>query len=284
MSYTWGQLKGFAAGNIHCIEVGQENILVMTHAHLAGIKDMINGLFSTYLYCLVNTCKYPLYNLKAEVDLLVTTARQSMDRDPEGVYTILKMWPSLAIGGILRDTEYRNEFLETLKTGAGKLARDPLFALFTRPLRDKVEDPLLRLEMSGLCKIFGHPIVYVPESAKAWAAKGTHVKPGLEEMGDKLSNMFKLEFCRNYHRDMKTWPRLSFSEEASDRVKEMYARQEWEETSTFPLTVEDFEGVSFEKTFEFDMFVDATELLSDKSIIQDLSVIDSLCNNTFHHY
>lgn len=268
--YTWGQMECFAAGNLHLISIDKDNVIVITHAHLAGIKDIINGVFDTYVYCLVNSCKYPLYSLKNELDTLVSTVKCSMERDPEGIYSILKMWPSLAIGVVLRDTEEREDFLETLRRGAHNLVDDPLFTLLTRPLRETVEDPLLRLEMSGLCKLFGHPIVY--ESARVWAKKGTRVKPGLEEMGKRLANMFKLEFCRNYHRDMKTWPHLSFADEASDRVRGLYARQEWEENSTFPLTPEDFEGISFENTFEFEMFVDATELLSDKSIIQVLDI------------
>lgn len=56
--------------------------------------------------------------------------------------------------------------------------------------------------MSGLCKLFGHPIVYVRDSAIAWSEKGMILKEGLEHMGIELSNMFKLEFCRNYYRDM----------------------------------------------------------------------------------
>lgn len=80
--------------------------------------------------------------------------------------------------------------------------------------------------------------------------------------------MFKLEFCRNYYKDIGCWPKASFSSNCSERVKSLYNRQEWEETNTHPLTTEDFRGFEFQKTFEYDMFVDATELLSDKSIIE----------------
>lgn len=34
------------------------------------------------------------------------------------------------------------------------------------------EHTMFRLEMSGLCKIYGHSILYVRESAREWAKKG----------------------------------------------------------------------------------------------------------------
>lgn len=76
--------------------------------------------------------------------------------------------------------------------------------------------------MSGLCKIYGHPIVYVRESAREWAKKGMLLKTGLEDMGRTLSNMFKLEFSRNYFRDMGHWPRMRTTIETPSKIKESH--------------------------------------------------------------
>lgn len=107
--------------------------------------------------------------------------------------------------------------------------------------------------------MYGHPIVYVRESAADWATKGMMLKTGLEKMGKHLANMFKLEFCRNYYRDIGQWPKIRMA----------YNSGRWEENPVAPWSPDDFETVDFLKTFEYDMFVDATGLLSDKSVIQD---------------
>lgn len=125
--------------------------------------------------------------------------------------------------------------------------------------------------MSGLCKIYGHPIVYVKESAKEWAKKGMLLKPDLEVMGRTLANMFKLEFSRNYYRDMGHWPKLRTSVDTPSKIKESHNAGRWDENPVAPWSPDDFDSVTFEKTFEYDMFGDATDLLSDKSIIQDKS-------------
>lgn len=266
--YTWGRYKCYTSGNLHLINLGNGSAYLVTHAHMAGIKDMLSSLFNTYLYSQVAESKYPNYDLYQEVKKIDDLVKESSSMDPEGIYNLLKSWSSITISCIIRDTEGDKSFNDTLKEGLRQYSGLPLYQHLMRPIEDK-EGVHLRLELSGLCKVFGHPIVYVRESARDWATKGSELKLGLEHMGKRLSNMFKVEFCRNYYREMGHWPNLRMGPETPSYIRESKNSNRWEENHLSPWTPEDFDDVFFDKTFEYDMFIDATDLLSDKSIIQD---------------
>lgn len=116
--------------------------------------------------------------------------------DPEGLYDLMKAWFSLTIASVLLDMEGNPSFTNTLIEGMASQRDTPLLRHLTRMVESD-EHAMFRLEISGLCKLYGHPIVYVRESAKEWATKGMLLKTGLEDMGRTLANMFKLEFSHS---------------------------------------------------------------------------------------
>lgn len=87
-----------------------------------------------------------------------------------------------------------------------------------------------------------------------------------------MANMYKLEFSRNYYKDMGQWLRMKTTVETPAKTKASYDLRRWDENPFATWGPEDFETVTFEKTFEYDMFVDATDLLSDKSVTQDKEI------------
>lgn len=76
-----------------------------------------------------------------------------------------------------------------------------------------------------------------------------------------------LILCRRFYEERHRWPPLTFNGGEAAHVRNAYKREVWSETRAAPWTSNDFVGVSFQKTFEFDMYVDPSDLLSDKSII-----------------
>lgn len=269
LKYTWGKFSSYTSGNLHCISTGDGNkAFLVTHAHMAGVKDMVSGLFNTYVYSQVAENKYQSYSIYQELITLDRLVRDHSKRDPEGFYDVMKAWSSLTIASILRDTENNPSFMTTLLEGLSQQSTTPLLQHLIRKIESD-EHALFRLEVSGLCKVYGHPIVYVRESASEWAKKGMFLKPGLEKMGRTLANMFKLEFSRNYFREMGQWPSMRTTIETPAKIKESHNSGRWDENPVSPWSPDDFDSITFEKTFEYDMFVDATDLLSDKSIIQD---------------
>lgn len=166
---------------------------------------------------------------------------------------------------ILRETEDYNTFLNaTMQDVMYPDSKEIQWLI--RPIGSDVEVHL-RLKLSGLWKIFGHPIIGMEESITTWINKGTRLKLDKEKMGKMCSNMFKLILCRRFFEERHKWPTLILGEATAHHVRENYKRDTWGESTQHPWRAKDFEGVKFTHTFEFDFYVDPSDLLSDKSII-----------------
>lgn len=51
IKYKWGKYSAYTSGNLHCIHTGEGGkSFLVTHSHMAGVKDLISGLFNTYTY------------------------------------------------------------------------------------------------------------------------------------------------------------------------------------------------------------------------------------------
>lgn len=180
--YTWGKYKAYNSGNHHCIRTGQgSKAFLETHAHLSGVKDMISGLFNTHSYSRLAENKYLSYSIYNELIILDNLVKDHSRSDPEGLYDLMKSWSSLTIASILRDMERNPSFMDTLLEGLNSQREAPLLQHMIRKVESD-EHAMFRLEMSGLCKIYGHSIVYVRESAREWAKKGMLLKTGLEDI------------------------------------------------------------------------------------------------------
>ncbi|KAJ2954234.1 hypothetical protein O0L34_g2479 [Tuta absoluta] len=177
------------------------------------------------------------------------------------------MWPSLVISAVLKDLENNTRFWDTMhEDDLGPLLTTPLYHLITRSIITKY-DAMCRLELSGLWKIFGHPIVDSVRSAATWMGKGLLLKQGLAEAADLIANGFKLEFCRQYYKTHGKWPNLDRSSITDPDVMQCYISRTWGETPTRKWTPLMFTGVKFLQTFNFYFQVDAIDVIADKSII-----------------
>lgn len=109
-----GGVKGKAYGNLHIIRIDDKSAFVTTHAHLAGVRDLISAWFDVLLYSHINKHKYPGTNLYMEVSECIHMAREYAKDHPVDLYVLMKMWPSMCIGSILRDKEDYEVFLNAL--------------------------------------------------------------------------------------------------------------------------------------------------------------------------
>lgn len=75
---------------------------------------MFNAWFSIYLYSRVYAHKYPEFRFDQEVHNIIQAGRQALVVYGIKAYTLFKLWPSLAIACILRDTEGKTELYTEL--------------------------------------------------------------------------------------------------------------------------------------------------------------------------
>lgn len=258
-------IHGVAYGNLHLINHHPGYVFVVTHAHLASVRDMTSAWFDTIMYSLLVRTKYPVHDLYDEVVQCLMLATNYANKQPVDIYDLIKMWPSLCIGTILRDVERYAVFYDALIVDVPHTEH----AFVRRITRAVTGDSQvhLRLELCGLGKIFGHPVIDMERSITTWLDKGTVMKPGKQDMGRRCSEMLKLVLCRRFHEERNRWPPLVFNREEVAHIRDNYRRGVWMESPTRPWMSWDFAGVRFQQTFEFNMYVDPSDLLSDKSLI-----------------
>ena len=127
------------------------------------------------------------------------------------------------------------------------------------------------LDIIGLVKCFGHPNILMNESCMTWREKTEAPNTGVSDVGNMLSNVFKLQFSRQNYAKHHKWPLHTLEEEkVSQRVLLSIKSNTWREATGIAIwTPGEFEGFEFAKNFKFDYFTDPSDLLSDQAIIGD---------------
>jgi len=237
---VWG-VRGVTYGNLHLVHHKEGHAFIITHSHLAGVRDMIASWFDVLLYAQLSNTKYPGASMYREVELCISHAVSYASLYPVDVYTLMKMWPSLCIGVILQDNEGYTVFIDALTPDIPH--PDHPLVKWMSMRRFTSSQVHLSLELSGLWKIFGHPIIDMESSITSWIEKGTILKLDKRKMGERCSNLLKLTLCRRYYEERHRWPPLRFTGEEAAHIKRSYLRGTWEETPREPWRSIDFKGV-----------------------------------------
>lgn len=267
--YTLGRWKGQTFGNLHLIWNTPYTCYLITHSHFVGLRDAFNSWFDVLLYSHLCPDKYPGYNLPQEISSVLQAGREVIIGFKTRAYGLLKLWPSLVISSILRDTESKLTFHKALVKEVTQYHGTKLFEIMTRRIPTN-QAAHLALEMSGLWKCFGHPDINMDTSVAAWIRKGAAGKTGLDSAAHAISNAFRLEFCRQYYKTHHKWPTVRVDQSVPGQIKTNLYNNTWEERPRDPWTPEDFAGIRFEKNLDFNYHIDVADLLSDKSIIPEL--------------
>ncbi|CAG9822200.1 unnamed protein product [Phaedon cochleariae] len=204
--------------------------MVTTHAHLAGLRDMINSWFDILLYTRVYRNKYEGHNLYEELTTIITLYTDFSKTHSTYHHDALRARPSLVISAILRDLQRDDRFCQSLLKDFKPISESKLFTHLTKRVHTQ-QEAHLRLEMSGLGKCFGHPIINMTESVKTWISKRSVSKPNVEKMGIQIANTFKLTFCRLYYKEKRVWPAAKAELVLSQRIAENLTNNTWKECS-----------------------------------------------------
>lgn len=113
-SYQLGKYACDAYGNLHLIWSTDKKCWIITHSHLVALRDVINSWFSVTLYGTLADTKYPGYSLAQEIGKYLHAGRELHRTHGSLCYKLYKMWPSLVIACILRDTECKSTLYNTI--------------------------------------------------------------------------------------------------------------------------------------------------------------------------
>ncbi|QMP82162.1 RNA-dependent RNA polymerase [Hymenopteran orino-related virus OKIAV87] len=264
--YTIGSVRGDVYGNLHLVWAKHNSCYVVTHSHIVALRDIINSWFSVLIYAQLERTKYPGFDLYEEVEAIWAAGSALVLSKPVQAYELIKLWPSLVIGSILRDQENKPSFIAALTSENQHHAETQLFKIQTRTVTTQFM-AMMQLELAGLWKCFGHPNIDMDKSTKAWVDKGTVMRADVRVMAPLLAWAFRLEFCRQYYRDKHKWPEVEVLPTAPNFIQHSYHNNLWTEKPDVPWRPEDFQDVRLRHTLTFDYHVDTSDLISDKSII-----------------
>ncbi|QKN84395.1 RNA dependent RNA polymerase [Rice Mononega-like virus] len=129
--------------------------------------------------------------------------------------------------------------------------------------------PLMN-EVGCLSKIAGHPFVKSKEGLDKQYLRSSQVKMlDLNEIRKTRLTATKL-LISNYIKVHKKWPKVSFSEGCSKRLKNAYRRNIDPNSGSLNcfgvISLEDYEKVEIEKNEDLELFEDIIPLLKDKTI------------------
>jgi hypothetical protein len=264
--YETTLISGTTYGENHLIQLDGSNFLV-SHAHVAGARDLLCAWFSCLLYAWLYAEKYPEKAFYEEVERVLLNGAALIISEGQNGYAVMKSMGSIVIGSILSRQENSPTFLNETLAGLGRLANTPFVTNLIKPFNDDV-DVMLRLELTGLAKCFGHPNILMDSSCASWREKASCAKPDVGKIGCQLTNVFKMTFCRQYYSRHKKWPPLEKKGPLSPRVDRAIVTNTWTEGGGTSLWEPDeFQNVELGKVFDFDYFVDPADLLADKAII-----------------
>lgn len=130
----------------------------------------------------------------------------------------------------------------------------------------------LSLEISGLSKSFGFPVIDYDLSCDSVLTTPKAEISIDKDSADHIRDMFVKVFCREYFKKHHTWPPLTMMYGCSDELRRSINSESWQEQGMNGWDVDLFKRVTLGKCLEFDYKVD------ESSLIKDTSIIPSRCN------
>lgn len=145
-----------------CVITNGTQYFVGTHDMLLGVKTAVYSFASSLLHSKVATRleKYPGVDFYGRTQAMLLAGLEDLKRYKNLVYDICKLVPSLALRQIIElEPDLRiQEFTNVIDTECDMWPDSSLILFFRRRLQTAYDVHIL-LELSGLCKAFGFPVI-----------------------------------------------------------------------------------------------------------------------------
>jgi hypothetical protein len=251
----------------------QEFNLVPTNI-LLGVLDLMQSAFSMFLYWDYATFlrKYPtihLFNAGDELYKKLLNASFIMGDD---FYKVMKLWEPVATGYIITkpdDLGFKDLFDSTsreinqiLKDHEDPFTLDDLLLL---KYKDRPDHAKLLLELTGMCKCFGHPKLSILEGLEKVRKYAFENKEINEKNVKDAVGMFVWNWGNAYYKLHKVYPFINVpdSHPLKDKIQSNLPIH-YDEITSFSIGI--WADVDFDNVLEFDYSVDTLDLLKDSSL------------------
>lgn len=173
----------------------------------------------------------------------------------------------MAITTVLESHEkvMEHKFTDQVRGMDSLVTSSQLFRFMVRPTPRDV-DAKVRLEVGGLWKSFGFPVINSCATADDLKTRMTEPPSVNREAALCCRNMFRKVFCRSFYSKHGRWPSVTLTEEVIPSIRHSVETNSWRETGAQGWSAADFEHVLLNKNLEYDYSVDTSDLLTDKAV------------------
>jgi len=122
------------------------------------------------------------------------------------------------------------------------------------------------VELFGVQKAIGHPFIYAErggQSAAKEALEDIKIEP---EKVERLRNTWRSMFLCGYIRKERMWPAMFFSDKAKNTRLHRHYMMDYLGLTPDDIDLDDWNGVVFEKNFDFNYHDNYLDLMDDKAI------------------
>ena len=219
-----------------------------------------------------------------EINRVLIAGVQDLTRYGNNVANVLKLMSPVAIGQILGEFELIADltFTEFAEEARREYPHSALLSLLSGPLHDDVHVKV-RLELLSLAKGFVYPFLDMEASASNFmedCRKPAGVNP---KVPMEVRNMYVKIVCRNHFLRSKSWPPLTMTAQVPEVIRNAVRSSTWPEEGASGWGSELFQGIQLGHVYDFNMHLELTDLLSDKSICPGLSNLASSFDSKAHY-
>jgi hypothetical protein len=233
-----------------------------------AVLDSLVGQLHAYMYAQILDC-WHLRPIKVyqHIDTFIKTGLNLLFTIDDEFYKFAKSILSLSIGNILKNHDFlkNHVFLTSLLEDIPENIQGSDFIQFFVKARDE-QTTLTIMEIAGLAKIFGHPVVDFKAGVVKLRKEAGEQRPEIIPNCPGIATYFKYIFSANYYAKHHTWPKCKLSENAHDCLVYNVTHQTWTTLHGVSLTSKMFEELQFEQTIDVNYDIDQTELLIDTAI------------------
>lgn len=235
---------------------------------ITSLSDIVHGRFTTIMYAIMaDAAPIRPYLLSTPIKQLLTAMDTCVERSGSDAYTVFKSFPSLAVGFYLlhHEEESGRYFLPGVLADLEPFNAQEIINLFNTWCTT-INGTKLALELSGLWKTCGHPVVDMDSGVEKINERGNSIVYPDPEVVREVVNTFRFNFIRDYWNSNGVWPNHILLNDAHTLIQAASRSNSWNSQGLKP---EMFDAVFFTKTFVFNSHPDLLDLLSDKSICAD---------------
>ena len=148
VEYELGNWSGVTYGNLHMFKMDKESYLI-THPHLAAVRNIVNSWFSALLYSWIADSKYHMISINDMTRDYLYAGASLVASYGQDSYTVIKSTNPLCIGKIIRDMEVDPDFFNETMEGI------PSHYHYTSYVRFLVTPITTHVEVMAILEVMG---------------------------------------------------------------------------------------------------------------------------------